>query len=565
MRNPYLDGLWRAQKRGVPAGPEFARISNLPTRDPAALPQPPTEWLEQWRLPGCADPRCNYHKPPRPIQSAALWEGHQHHGAFLPIGCGGGKALLSFLFPTVLGAKKPLLIVPHSLMEQTRRIYQDLRQHWVLVAPEITSYWLLARPEQAQYLESLRPDAYIFDEVHQILGAPGPMRKRFEGNVARRRKAGERIAVVGMSGTPLKKALSNWAPFAYLALQEGSPAPRDFATQRRWGYALDDLGDMDNGAPGVLATWAAPGESTRDGYRRRVISTPGVVASTKMECDASIVMHPWTPRIPKPLSEALATLRRTWTRPDSEEFGSALDFRRHAHTLALGLYLRWVETPPAEWLEARAAWNREVRSYLGRRSRPGLDSPGLYEDAVLAGTVQSAAYATWASLRDAYVPVTEPVWVTPALLDAAAKWLESHGPAVAWTATPEFGAALAAKAGVPYYGAGPEAAAAILDVDFSRSAVCSIDAHGTGRNLQGFAKCLVLEVPAGGDAWEQLIARFHRAGQASDVVEVYVAQHTPELVDAFDNAVRNARYHKEGGFGLDQRLLAATITWSNGA
>ena len=65
-----------------------------------------------------------------PVQATALFEIASCDGAYLPIRVSGGKTLISLLAPTVLGAARPLLIVPAKLVEKTRRDWRRLAAHW---------------------------------------------------------------------------------------------------------------------------------------------------------------------------------------------------------------------------------------------------------------------------------------------------------------------------------------------------------------------------------------------------------------------------------------------------
>jgi len=84
----------------------------------------------------------------------------------------------------------------------------------------------------------------------------------------------------------------------------------------------------------------------------------------------------------------------------------------------------------------------------------------------------------------------------------------------------------------------------------------SIDAHRDGRNLQAFNSNVVLQPPANGEAWQQLLGRTHRPGQLADEVSCFVCAHTPEFVKAIDRACKDATF-AESMTGERQRLLQA--------
>jgi hypothetical protein len=544
----YLTGLFSAPP--VPNSPEFRRVDSLPRRTPT---EPPPGWEDRWRLPGCGDPKCHYHGPLWPAQRIALAEAAANKGLLGLLGAGAGKALTSLLLPTVLGARRPALFVPSSLEDQTRRILEDVRQHWVIIPPTIIPYGKLQHPKYADIVEEADPDCFVFDEAHQVSSSDSARAKR----VKRALKARPHAPVCPLSGTMIRHGLNDWSWLAAYALRPGSPAPRDWRTTKAWGYALDDLGALDNAPPGVLARWCKDGESPRAGYRRRIADTPGVVTASTLSCDASIVIHQRRPRVPGPVKDALRNARDLWARPDGAYYESALDHHRYGMQLSLGLYLRWTETPPREWIDARRAWWSEVRRSIRRGAR-GRDSPALYEAAVERGDIHSPTYGAWRAVRDAYAPKTEAVWLSDFLLQDAARWAE-EAPGIVWTDTPEFAERLAEQTGLPYYGAGSRDPSEVEDG--SRSIIASRDAHGTGRNLVPWHRMLITESPSNDEAFEQTIARCHRAHQKSDEVLVWVYRHTEETQDAFDRAMSNSLYVEEQSPGAKRRLLLATRTW----
>ena len=89
--------------------------------------------------------------------------------------------------------------------------------------------------------------------------------------------------------------------------------------------------------------------------------------------------------------------------------------------------------------------------------------------------------------------------------------------------------------------------------------VASIRAHGTGKNLQQFARAHVANPPSDGATWEQLLGRLHRTGQEADEVTFSTYRHT----EAFRAAVEKARdlsEYIEGTLGTTQRL-ASVASW----
>jgi len=101
--------------RAVAKTSELRRILDLPRRD----------WRQEYDLDELVQLMTNWLKTPSgsmqlwPEQAMALHDLCEYKKLFAPIAVGRGKALISLLAPTVLGSKKPLLLLPAQLRDQT--------------------------------------------------------------------------------------------------------------------------------------------------------------------------------------------------------------------------------------------------------------------------------------------------------------------------------------------------------------------------------------------------------------------------------------------------------------
>ena len=138
------------------------------------------------------------------------------------------------------------------------------------------------------------------------------------------------------------------------------------------------------------------------------------------------------------------------------------------------------------------------------------------------------------------------------VVDYAVRWARGRGPAVIWSDVVPVGREIAKRVGAPYYGEGPKAAQGILHEDGSRTIVASVNAHGTGRNLQCFDTALVVGGSPTGTVWEQLLGRLHRSGQEADEVRFH-CMYMEEVHRARDDA----RYIYQTT-GVQQKLLGAS-------
>ena len=550
----------------VRSSAEFVRIRNLPRRTLTVTPAEIDALHERLVLPDGT-------RRLRPIQAAGLVEAERTNGLFGPIGVGAGKSDLALLLPVVLRSKVAVLLVPAALREKVlRQDYPALVPHYRLprlmgakVAPlhaegelHVLSYDALSRESGAKVLDDLKPDLVICDEAHALRHPSATRTKRFMRYFRENRDT----RLCALSGTMTSKSLRDYAHLAFLALREGSPVPTSWTVLEEWAAALDS--GFLQAPPGVLTDLCQPNEHVREGFRRRLVETQGVVATTESALGTALNFYERPVDVPAKVREVLRQVNNTWTSPeDDEAFDDVLVLHRYLRQLAAGFYYRWTwpnGEPLAlrnQWLDARKKYNFEVANFLTHRSRPGIDSPLLYAKAVADGRIISAASAPWLAVKDLAKPKTEAVWLDSFLVDDAVAWAGA-APGIVWYEHATVGEALAAR-GLPHYGPGDEG---ILREDGSRSIVASIRAHGTGKNLQAFSRNLITTPPVSGTTWEQLLGRTHRPGQGADEVEVFVYRHTPEMKGALIKALRDAEYQQRTT-GNAQKLLAATYTYED--
>jgi len=530
----------------------------------------------------------------RPIQAVALEEALAAGGLMGLLGVGWGKTILSLLLPTVWGASVSALLIPPNLKTKLFELeYPQLARHWKLPnlvghplqfpdskgVLHVVTYSDLSSSKRADILERLQPDAVICDEAHSLRYASAARTKRFkryfrmaraksrsasqdvvEGNSgvlrdgfdpgnqsASRRGGGVKLAV--LSGTLTSRGINDYAHLSALALGAGSPLPLDWHTLQEWSFTLDP--GVLPAAPGELRRLCSAGEDVRSGFKRRVIETPGVVATADNDPGMSLVFSRAELTAPSSVLKALQHVRDTWERPDGEVLRQAVEVYAVTRQLSCGFYYR--RTFPhgepkeliSEWLQARREYFSEVREEL-KLSRPGLDSPLLLWNAAAQGEWKSECWERWSKLRNRVKPEKETVWVDRFLVEAAIEWA-AEKPGILWVEAEAVKAAfeIAQGAGIPVYTGGKEDESALIMETGKRSVVAGIKAFGTGVNLQMFNRVLVTTCPASGALLEQVIGRSHRPGQEADEVQVDFYLHTPELCAAMAEAKSKAAYIEE--------------------
>ncbi len=508
----------------------------------------------------------------RTIQAFALaelyGEGPQEHGGlFGPIGVGQGKALIALLAPVVRQKFKPILFLPAPLKVQTEeQVIPEMRKHWRLHKNlRIESYNFLSSPKSTDFLEEYKPDMIILDEAHALKRSDASRTKRF----LRYMKSHPGCELVALSGTMTQKSLFDFWELCKLALPGlKCPLPLHYSILKEWDAAIgaDSSWSQDEPMePGALEMLCDKGENVRQGFRRRLVETPGVVATSASAIGTSLIISKQNIQVPAQIATALAELRRTERTVWGEEVEDGVALSRHAKQLACGFYYRWRwpnDQPDVEWLFARSAWHRELRYHL-KRNMSGLDSPFLVAGAIARGDLESEAYAPWVAIRGRHHPhpPVETVWIDTYMIDHALKWMSDHPTGIVWYEHTAIGERLR-KAGAQVFGAGPDAARAIISAKGPLAA--SILAHGTGKNLQAWDSNLVLSCPSSGATWQQLIARTHRPGQMADEVTCDILLHTQELREAWIKALSIAEY-LEHSTGDSQKLLLATKVGFNSA
>lgn len=534
---------------------ELARILGapvwVPDRDPA-------RWAH------LASPGAPPLRPPQAaLLDAARYAREAGPGPYGPrgvvglLGCGAGKTLAAGLLPEVLGAQRPLLLAPASLLPQTREALEGWRSAYPRVRPlEALSYSALGHPSRHGALRRRRPDLLILDEAHRCGRASSARWWQVADYLSSR---WHEVRVCLLSGTLVQARTSRVGHLLQAALRDWTPLPVD-RTADLWASVLDAEGEPDGQGLALLdrlGRWAGasghrPQVRARRAWRRRLITTPGVVVAPGPVADLPLEVRTWRPPLQTPAAvrEALDTLDTLWELPDGEELVEAHEHARHARTLALGLWGSWdPDTVDPEYVEARRRWAARLRALVEYGGHP---SPARAEAYVERTGGRDPAYRRWAAVRDQPPPVTR--WQTVAegwLVQVVRTWLARHPRGLVWWSSLGVADALR-RGGLPVHGAGSRPPR-------GGPAAVSQRVHGEGWDgapAAGYTDALVLEPPSSADRWEQLLARLHRSGHRPGVARIcwdVLALH-PIAHGALSRALRDARAI-EDATGVVQRLV----------
>lgn len=559
-----------ARQRAVARCGEFVRILNLPRRPQEAgnLDELIANMTRVYRTPiGSMTFRWR--------QAMALKELHDYGGLFAPLPPGDGKTLVSLMAGRVVESQRTVLLVPAPLvLKTTDQDMPEYSRHFRL-APNIhvVSYSKLSVAGGEALLFDLDPDLVVCDEV-QALRDPGSARTRRFLRFFRDRK---HVKLAAMSASITSKSLRDYAHI--LAITHGKdrmPLPSSWPVLEMWAGAIDsDVDEYKRIHPGALMDFCEPNENARQGYRKRLVETPGVVAArTSAFGDGPApelrIYDVPVERVPEAVTEAFRKLRREWHTPGGEEISDAKSLWRHCGALAFGYYQKWLwpnDQPDHEWLNRRKTWHKNVRMAITHGSRNGIiyDSELMVRRACESELAEGGpngidvmeAWRQWTTVAERYGPDGPPkqvVWYSEemvALVVAQCAYLMQNAKTIVWVRNPELGRKLASGLGVVYFGAGDEGIE-----QHRQSCVASIEAHGTGRNLQSFHRAIFVARPFNGAHWEQVLCRMWRPGQLYPVVDAFVYNHCRELWEVLERSRGDAAYI-EDTISTPQALLRA--------
>lgn len=504
-----------------------------------------------------------------PIQAACLSEARAAKGLLAPVGCGAGKTLVTMLLHSAVDAGgRSVLLLPASMEPQFFSEYEKFKKLFVLPIihpyPElcdatevcVLKYSTLSSPKFFDALSRIAPRLFICDEAHYLKVRESVRTKRF----LRYFKEHPETLFCGLSGTITSNSIHDFAHLAKLALRHNSPAPLTWPVLSEWADALD-ANLPRRRPPGALMSFCNGGESVLEGYQRRLIETPGVVASNKNDVKSSLIIKKRSLKLPEKVETALADMRALWYTPSGEEISDVLEMNRKAREMACGFYFVWDWEAEGgvdwNWLEARSNWSREVRAKLHRSSVAGLDSEHLLELAAQRGDWKSTTYEAWAEVKDRPLPAVNAIWIDDFLVKDAVKFGQ-QSPCIIWTMHVPVGEAIAKAGGWKLFNGGTQSDRELLTVTGKETIVCSVQSCGQGKNLQMFNMQLLTSPSSSGLRWEQLLARCHREGQTADEVTMEVYLHTPENKRAFAKARSEAQFQQDIE-GSQKRLCLASV------
>jgi hypothetical protein len=508
-------------------------------------------------------------------------------GLFASAGVGTGKTFVSAMLALILGAAVPLLLVPGGLERKTHDDFTDLFRYWLAPrpSPQVLTFEKLQHPKHAQILCNCKacqrtptePDerggirpTHVFVDESDGFNRTSSARTRRLGRYMSKHPA---TFYAGMTGTAWNHSINDAAPQLIWALKTRAPVPLSYVERQRWSQALDSQTRSAPRDPGAL-TWLMDVDPVkvetyderltlaREGFKRRLLETPGVIQTKGQSCDQPLTLRFLKAPDDPILDQAFHHFRKTQTTLDGWDVDDPLTGLAYATQMSTGFYYAWDPRPPIEWTDARSAAARFVREKIASSGRhgPPLDSRFQVYDAF----PNEPVLLHWQAMEPTFPINVVARPLTASVLAYAAAWMKVNGPGLVWVQYDYVGKALSAMTGVPFFGSkGKDPTGLYIEkYPSSKSAILSVKANGRGRNLQSWSRCLVLGPPSSPKDWEQAICgRPHRQGQDQPVwIDVVVS--CAENIRAVEQARDNSDWQDET-VGTVPKLLIANFDWSH--
>jgi len=576
-----------------------------------------------------------------PIQADALDFYLKFGGLFGPIAVGWGKTLICLKiahFAYQKGIEKILLLIPPQAYYQlTKHDIPFYRTKTTLAVPfnlmgklnrerrkilaksnrpgcYIFPYSLLSTVDAIDNLNEINPGLIICDEVHLVKNRKAVRTKRLFNFIHEHKPE-----VVGVSGTITSKGLEDYWHVIRACLHELAPVPLTAMIARDWAGIINanavflETKQLKPMLP--LLSWARrffPEEEyyenttgIRKAFQKRLVTAPGVVATSDEEIGTSLVLENKRVKDYKNsenwdlLSELISNVQDDYITPAGDEIDHAIHTFKWLYELSSGFYNNLVWPDPEIYAKrkkistreatrnialakehhaASQEYTKELRNFLIVGAKPGYDSPLLVgleiarNGAKNVGQKLARLWEIVKSMEFEGMPIRDSVQirVCPYKRDDAVSWamdlkkkFKNKG-GIIWIYHQEMGRWIhegLLEAGIDdalYCEAGAVHNASILAPENGkRILVASWPAHGESKNLQHFQHVYFAQWPRNAKGAEQILGRVHRNGQEADelVIRTNNTLHFDDIVLAA--CLSDALYIQQTT-SIRQKLIYAT-------
>lgn len=476
----------------------------------------------------------------------------------------------------------------------------------------IVPYSLLSTEDSFELLERIRPQLMIFDEAHALKNRDAARTKRIRTYWRRYRPR-----CVCLSGTMTSKSLNDYAHLLMMSLGDGAPVPLEANMVQEWAAVLDSeqaqtetwhKPKTNAGPLRPLINWSNHHfketklefdvRGFRQAFQNRLLTTPGVVSSPADALGTSLIIEnieadPMASSGGARLRELQKQLDELWVSPSGDETDHAMHVWKCHNELTAGIYnaLVWPDAgqvaerhkisvdQATDLLErsksfhiAQNDYHKVLRHWFTTHPhKPGLDTPMLVGASMSkhgARDVGNLLYSAWKRKEDLefdnrLTRDSIPMRVCDYKIQQAVKWAAEQKRGIIWYWHQEAGEWLSEL--LPealFFPAGKQSDRALTSPEAgsqlgNRILICSLPAHGTGKNLQYMQNQLFMQLAINETTMEQGIGRTHRKGQKADEVVVSTMISNTHDKMALGAILNDAIYVSET-MNQPQKVLIAT-------
>lgn len=349
-------------------------------------------------------------------QARAIYTIAKFGSAFLPLDCGDGKSILSFLAFNVLAAERGLLFTKKSLVADTHPKIRNTRNWWQFETKRgelklgyanftVVNYDKLSSYSRTTLQPTLdlfarKPDVFVFDEAHMLCNKESARFAALDEYL----DAYPKTPVIVLTGSPTTSSILEYEPLLKWCLKHDIPIPRDFPGKQSFAAVLDSRrkmppNDLDYDAIDPVRRHFAKPEDyaaekiqldhfsgysdeqkvmvVRKAFHRRLKTWPGIVMSSE-ESGVGVSLRMWREPIvvPQKVLDAYNDVDTKEERPDGELLVDAPLVALNKLHVSCAFYHQWRwpgGKKDEEWLRARKGYFKELRQALKPRFR-GADT-----------------------------------------------------------------------------------------------------------------------------------------------------------------------------------------------
>jgi hypothetical protein len=512
----------------------------------------------------------------KPEQAVVCREVQLVGGVWCALPVGVGKSLLSWVVPTILDAKRPVIVLPSGLREELQLEWATYSRDFVppRPPPRMISFNELDQVDGLTLLERIDPDVLMLDESHKTRRPKRAARVRIARWIAEKWEAfyagkGPRPHVCQWTGTPGRLSILDFSHSLIWSLGEGAPVPIPDTEQKDWASALDEKGPRQaerrqgvGALRRLIVDMAVPETGTllrdaRVAFRERLKVTPGVVIFAKDSCKQPLTIEQIVPPFDPVIEGHFEQFRKYNMTPGGESAGDPLQQFQLEGQLSVGYHGIWDPEPGPLWRTARKTFHDECQEII-RDSQDDfhpLDTMG----AVARAYPDLTSLVEWNKIKGTYTIDPKPVWNSGSVVEWVAGLLRDGPPTMCFCWSIPLLEALEYVTGLTWYANKglDRQGRYIRTAPADKSALVSGGANLEGRNLQHFSEFLYLVPPQSAQWLEQAFGRGHRQNQTKPV-RIRIAITSGGIADGFESALREALFASDT-WGVKQKILRARI------